>query len=361
MKKLHVAQIGVEAIHAPKYRDSLVYLGDVVEIVGFYDPEPQSESVRATIRPDVAHVPFYDTIDDLLTQARPDAVMVSGYSRDMPGWLLQAAEAGVHVWVDKPFAVHSDQLAPVKAAIERNNLAFSCGYSWRFDPTSQLIRQTYASGLLGKGFAVEIRFLIGNLTGSDFSHWRFDPALSGGGILNWLGCHWIDLMRFWAGAEVTTVTATEANVSGAPVEVEDTALVSLTFDNGMIGSLNIGHLLPSGSENTFRMYGSQGSVSWAPVDEQCTIISRHRDWEAAPERVFRIPRATLPGYGGAGAALLRAFFGEIQGEGSSGFVIDDAIRSLQIIEAAHESAKTGRAVNLSPDAEREGPSRSQTA
>ena len=349
MMKLRVAQIGVAAIHAPMYRDSLVYLGDDIEIVGFYDPEPQSETVRATIKPDVAHVPFYDTVDELLARAKPDVVMVSGYCRDMPGWLLQAAEAGTHVWVDKPFAVHSDQLAPVKAAIERNNLVFSCGYSWRFEPTSNLIKQTYDAGLLGNGFAVEIRFFSGSLVGSDLTHWRFDPALSGGGILNWLGCHWIDLMRFWTGAEVTAVTATEANVSGAPVEVEDIAFVSLTFANGMIGSLNIGNLLPSGSENSFRLYGSQGSVSWTPAEERCTIVSTDRAWEAAPTRVFEFPRANLPGYGGPGAALLRALVGAIRGEGSSGFVIDDAITSLRIIEAAHESAKTGRTVKLLPD------------
>ncbi len=347
MTKLRIAQIGVAAIHAPMYRDSLAYLNDEVEIVGFFDPEPDSEAVRSKIKPDVAHVPFYASVGELLAQSKPDAVMVSGYCRDMPGWLLQAAEAGVHVWVDKSFAVHSDQLLPVKAAIERNNLAFSCGYSWRFDPTSQLIKQTYDAGLLGRGFAVEIRFFSGNLLGRDLSHWRFDPALSGGGILNWLGCHWVDLMRFWTGAEVTDVTAIEANVSGVPIAVEDAAFVSLRFANGMLGSLSIGNLLPSGSENTFRLFGSHGSVSWGPVEERCTIVSTTREWEAAPRRVFEIPRAKLPGYGEAGAALLRAFFGAIRGEGPSGFVIDDAIASLRVIEDAHESARMGCAVRMS--------------
>lgn len=350
MAKVRVAQIGVAAIHAPMYRDSLVYLGDEVEIVGFFDPEPGSEAVRSKIKVDVAHVPFYDSVEELLERAKPDAVMVSGFCRDMPGWMLQAAEAGVHVWADKPFAVHSDQLLPVKAAIERNNLAFSCGYSWRFEPTSRLIKETYDAGLLGRGFAVEIRYFGGNLLSSDLSHWRFDPALSGGGVLNWLGCHWVDLMRFWTGSEVTSVTAITANVNERPVDVEDAAFVSLTLANGMLGSLGIGNLLPSGTENTFRLFGSQGSASWAPVDERCTIVSTHPAWEAAPRRDFGIPRAKLPGYGGAGAALLRAFFGAIRGEGPSGYVVDDAINSLRIIEAAHESARTGCAVNLSKTA-----------
>ena len=254
----------------------------------------------------------------------------------------------MHVWVDKPFAVRSEQLWPVKAAIERNDLVFSCGYSWRFDPTSQLIRETYASGLLGDGFAVEIRFYIGNLVGRDLARWRYDPELGGGGILKTLGCHWIDLMRYWTGAEINSVTAIEANLSGAPVAVEDAALVSLTFDNGMIGGLGIGNLLPIGSENTFRLFGSQGSASWSPADARCVVVSSDPSWEAAPQRVFEFPRANLPGYGGAGAALLRAFVGAIRGQGASGFEIDDAIRALQVIEAAHESASSGRRVDLAP-------------
>ena len=346
MAKVRVAQVGVALIHAPKFRDSLMYLNDEIDLVGFYDPEADSDAVRATMKPDVAHIPFYDSIEELLREAKPDVVMVSGYSRDMPGWLLQAAEAGVHCWIDKPFAVHSDQLLPVKAVIECNNLVFSCGYTWRFDPTSVLIKETFDAGLLGRGFAIEIRYFGGNILNADLSHWRFDPTLSGGGFLNWIGCHWVDLMRYWAGSEVTEVTALEANVSGRPVEVEDASFVSLRFANGMIGSLANGNLLPSGSENTFRVMGARGVASWSPADQSCTITSTHPAWEAAPKRTFAFPRADLPGYGGHGANVLRALCRAIRGEGSSGFTIDDAIASLRIIEAAHESARTGRLVRM---------------
>jgi myo-inositol 2-dehydrogenase/D-chiro-inositol 1-dehydrogenase len=346
MKKVRVAQIGLTLIHAPRFRDSLIYLQDEIDIVGFWDPEANSDAVRATMKPDVAHVPVYDSIEELLREAKPDVVMISGYPRDMPAWMLQAAEAGVNVWADKPYAVHSSQLLPVKAAIERNNLIFSCGYTWRFDPTSVLIKETFDAGLLGRGLAVEIRFFGGNLIGRDLSHWQYDPALSGGGMLNSLGCHWFDLMRHWTGSDVTEVTALEANVSREPIEVEDAAFVSLRFANGMIGSLATGNLLPSGSENTFRLMGSQGAVSWSPADQSCTITSTNPAWEAAPKRTFAFPRADLPGYGGHGATVLRALIRALRGEAPSGFTIDDPIKSLQIIEAAHESSKTGEVVRL---------------
>src|SRR3954469_12879060 len=94
MKKVRVAQIGLTLIHAPRFRDSLIYLQDEIDIVGFYDPEAKSDAVRATMKPDVAHVPIYDSIDELLREAKPDVVMISGYPRDMPEWMLQRRKRG---------------------------------------------------------------------------------------------------------------------------------------------------------------------------------------------------------------------------------------------------------------------------
>src|SRR3954447_13988051 len=238
MARLRFAQAGVSAIHANHYREPLALLSDEIELVGFYDPDP--DAVHPNIKPPFTDVPFYDSVADLLERARPDAVLVSTYCRDMPDWMRQVAEAGVHVWAEKPFAVHSSQLAPVAEALTRHNLAFSCGYSWRFHPISNLIKETYDAGLLGKPYSIEFRFLTSSVKRRNPQHWMFDPALSGGGILNWLGCHWFDLMRYITGSEVARVTWREANVSGEPVEVEDAAAVALQFANGMIGSLHAG-------------------------------------------------------------------------------------------------------------------------
>jgi predicted dehydrogenase len=343
-RKLRFAQAGVAAIHAPMYRDTLQLLSDEIELVGFWDPEPDVS--RAKVTPDAEHVPFYDSLGELIERAQPDAVLVSGYCRDMPAWMLEVAEAGIHVWAEKPFAVHSDQLLPVKAAIEKNNLAFSCGYSWRFEPLSLIVKETTDAGLLGDLYSVEMRLLTSSVKTRGVNNWMFDPSLSGGGILNWLGCHWFDLMRFWTGSEVVKVAAIEANVGRNPVAVEDAAMVSLQFANGMVGSLHAGYFLPKGNEVYFGLRGSTGTVTWRPDEERCTIRSTSTAWEAAPERTFAAPAAKIGGYGGAGMRLLRAFAAAIRGEGASGYSIDDAIASLRIIEAAHEAARTGRTVSL---------------
>lgn len=344
MRKVRIAQAGVSAIHANMYRDTLMLLPDEIELVGFYDPDP--DSVRKNLKPEVQHVPFYGSLAELLEQAKPDAVMVSTYLKDMPDWMLQVAQAGVHVWGEKPFAIHSSALAPLAKTVAQKGLHFSCGYSWRFHPVSQLIKETYDAGLLGKPYSIETRFITSSVARRKPETWYMQRAQSGGGILNWLGCHWFDLMRYLTSAEVNKVSAIEANVSGQPVDIEDAAAVSLQFTNGMIGSLHAGYFTSGDGEVSIGIRGSDGWAKWEVDTNSVIIKSTHPAWASAPQRKFEFTSANVPGYGAEGRALVKTFAAAIRGEGSSGYVVDDAIKSLQIIEAAHEAARTGQTQTL---------------
>lgn len=344
MKKLRFAQAGLSFMHANAFRDTLVLLSDEIELVGFYDAD--LEAVRPNLKPDVQHVPIYESLADLLAQAEPDAVMVSTDLRVMPQWLMQVAEAGVHVWGEKLLALHSSQLPPLAELVARNNLHFSCGYQWRFHPIGNQIKEAYDKGLLGKPYSIDIRFITSSVARRNPDRWYFKQAEAGGGILNWLGCHWIDLMRHLTSSEVTKVSAIEANVSGQPIDVEDAASVSFQFANGMIGTLHCGYFTSGDGEISIGMRGSEGWAKWEHAEHACTIKSTHPDWAAAPLRRIEMPPPSVPGYGAEGRALIQTFAAAIRGEGSTGYTVDDAIKTLQIIEAAHESAKTWRTIDL---------------
>ncbi|HMO58452.1 MAG TPA: Gfo/Idh/MocA family oxidoreductase [Roseiflexaceae bacterium] len=344
MTKLRFAQAGVTAIHGTMYRETLQLMADMVEIVAFYDPDPAA--VRPKLAPALQDVPFYPSVAALAAEARPDAILVSAPNTDMPGLAIPAAEAGVHIWLEKPCAAHSSQLLPLADAIERHHLAFSTGYSWRFHPVCQLIRETVAAGLLGDLYSIEVRFITSSVRRRGTSNWGFQRAIAGGGILNWLGCHWFDLMRFLTNAEVTRVAAIEANVGRQPIDVEDAAAVALRFDNGMIGSLHTGFLTPGESELWVGLRGSEGWVRWDLDSNACTIKSTRPAWLNAPLRTYNLPMPAIAGYGPEGLALMQQFCAAIRGEGSSGYTVADAIAALRIIEAAHDSAAEARTITL---------------
>ena len=343
-RKVRFAQAGVTAIHANMFRDTLMLFPDDIEVVGFYDPDP--DTARGRLKPNAQAVPFYGSIPELIEKAKPDAVMVSAYPRDMPGMAQQVVDAGVNLWMEKPFATHSRHLAPIAQAVERQGLVFSCGYSWRFHPIAQLIKQTYDDGLLGKPYSIDFRFLTTSVTRRNPQNLSFKNEMTGGGILNWLGCHWFDLMRYLTSSEVTRVAAIEANVGGHPIDVEDAAAVSLQFANGMIGSLHTGFFTPGDNETDMGIRGSLGWARWNVDENAVTIKSSDPSWATAPQRRFDITTTKMDGYGAEGYALIKAFVQAIRGEGESGYTVQDAIRSLQIIEAAHEAARTGKTVEL---------------
>jgi predicted dehydrogenase len=342
--KLRFAQAGVTAIHGTMYRETLQLMADEVEIVAFYDPDPAA--VRVKLAPALQDVPFYPSVAALAAEARPDAILVSAPNVEMPGLAIPAAEAGVHVWLEKPCAAHSSQLIPLADAIARNGLAFSTGYSWRFHPVCELIRATIDAGLLGDLYSIEVRFITSSVRRRGTSNWGFQRAIAGGGILNWLGCHWFDLMRFLTAAEVAQVAAIEGNVGRQPIDVEDAAAVSLRFDNGMIGSLHTGFFTPGDSELWVGVRGSEGWVRWDLDTNACTIKSARPEWLTAPVRTFNLPMAPIGGYGPEGLALMKQFCAAIRGEGSSGYTVADAIATLRIIEAAHASASEARTISL---------------
>ena len=68
MRKLRFAQAGVSLMHANMYRDTLMLLSDEIELVGFYDPDP--DAVQPNLKADVENVPFYNSLDDLISKAR---------------------------------------------------------------------------------------------------------------------------------------------------------------------------------------------------------------------------------------------------------------------------------------------------
>lgn len=162
-------------------------LSDEIERVGFYDPAP--DAVRERIKSDAAHVPFYPDLSTLHAATRPDVVMVSIYPVDMPTWMLQIAEAGVHLWGEKLVATCADQLVPVPAAVARRGLQFSTGYSWRFNPIARQVRDVLQQELIGQPYAFAVNFSTSSVKRRDPTSWAFQYALCGGDILNWLGCH----------------------------------------------------------------------------------------------------------------------------------------------------------------------------
>lgn len=350
-----VGMIGATHPHSAGYLRTFTAL-DSVDAVALYDPEPRALAQAAAACPKIERT--YADRHALL--ARPDVpiVLIALPTNQVPAIAVEAARAGKHIICEKPCARSAAELRPVLAALNETGRQFTVPYIWRAHPAIRQTRRLVLDGALGQVTSVEMRMVTTRVGLRDPSHWLFKRAVAGGGILSWLGCHWLDLFRFLTGQEVAAASALTATRSGEPIDVEDVASVSLRLDNGAIGSLYAGYLLPAGRpgyegaayDQSIILRGTHGALDYRREgdDHVVSVESIAAGWETAPRQAFRYRLPPSFAYGGVhGLEFFENFIHlALTGEGSSLVSATDALRVLEILDAAYESARQGRTIEL---------------
>ena len=352
MVKIPIALVGVEHPHTKDWHSTLIEVPELVP-VAHYDPNP--ELAQTLLCPPYDRLPIYGDLSELLNRHPVKGALVLLPLCDAEQALLTLARAGVHVVAEKPVTRTAPALQQVADVLQPGR-AFYAGYAWRWDPIINLIRSLVDEGILGDLWSIEMRWItskVGRREGTpahrDPEHFLFRYEASKSGMLEWLGCHWVDLMLYITRQPVASVMAMTARQTTDEIEVEDTATCLLRFGNGMLGSLHVGYLLPTGGQAFLGLRGSLGWVHWDWQDgRRFTVHSDHPQWASSPTRTFDFPRPADATYGGGtGAALLHDFARCIEQNGANPTMsIDDSIHVLEVIDAAYESADTGQMVTI---------------
>ncbi|MDD4891576.1 MAG: Gfo/Idh/MocA family oxidoreductase, partial [Phycisphaerae bacterium] len=146
-------------------------------------------------------------------------------------FLIECLQAGKHVLVEKPLAMNVDEVGQIlKAARACPDRQVMVGFNRRFSPHLVKIRQL----LVGRSEPLAMSMTV-NAGTIPPEHWVHHPELGGGRIIG-EGCHFIDLMAFLAGSKVRTVSA--AMVGGGVAVHEDKMSITLSFEDGSVGTVN---------------------------------------------------------------------------------------------------------------------------
>jgi predicted dehydrogenase len=356
-EKIKIALLGCSHPHAP-FHLRTCELADEVEAVFIWDASSEAASALAREMPLKITEPYSD-LKTLLERSDFEIVLVTLPNRDCPEVALQALKAGKHVIMEKPGAVHSQAFQILIETAEKENRFLGIYYPWRCHPVCIDIRRFIEAGYLGKIVDIEARLLTSQTRFRDPDLWLFKKGIAGGGILSWLGCHWIDLFRFLLQDEVETVSALAGNYSGDPIEVEEIASVHLRFQKGTLATLHTAYVLPiskSGYKDGIKdsyiaIYGTLGNIVWQqPMSgsNKISMESVHPEFRSEPQQVLSYHVPESDAYCGAfGLELLKEFIkaartGEVPP--ATGF---DAMKDLQIIEAAYRSTESGKHIRLS--------------
>ncbi|MFD2091029.1 Gfo/Idh/MocA family protein [Blastococcus deserti] len=220
---------------------------------------------------------------DVLADPRVQAVSVTA-----PNWLhreigVTVAEAGRHLWIEKPVGLTADDARAVADAARAAGVRSAVGFNYRNAPAVALARETVVSGGIGRVTHARFYFLSDYAASPDGAlTWRYERARGGNGVLGDLASHAVDLVRFLLGdiasvvadtavflperARPTSATAGHSLVVGGEkgaVENDDYVSALLRMASGARVALEASRVAV-GEQNTygFVVHGTAGTVSW---------------------------------------------------------------------------------------------------
>ncbi len=137
----------------------------------------------------------HSTAEALLADSSVDAVYVAVPNKFHAPLAIQALEAGKHVILEKPFAMNTAEAEAVIAAAEKAGKVFTVGMNQRFVENHQKIKALVEAGKLGEIYHAKA-FWYRRSGIPTLGTWFGNKALAGGGCLNDIGVHYLDLCLY---------------------------------------------------------------------------------------------------------------------------------------------------------------------
>lgn len=205
----------------------------------------------------------YPSQAKLLENMQPKMMLVSMEPMKAPPEIDQALEAGCHVLTEKPACVRVQDFEPLVRKAESKHLEIMLALANRPHAPVQEAKRIIAQGLLGRLYGINMHLVAdqARLERDDYqSSWRCTKSRAGGGMLTWLGIHWIDMALFITGLQVEQVSGFTQVVGGQPIDVEDSVAMSLRFQEGLLGTLQSGFYLDKTFKENVQRYHSHMQI-----------------------------------------------------------------------------------------------------
>jgi len=171
-----------------------------------------------------------------LLETNVDAIIVSAYVKVAAEYVIQALEAGKHVFCEKPPSMTSKEMLEVIEVEKRTGKILKYGFNHRFHYSVMEAKKLIDEGTFGK--LLWMRGVYGKAGSIDFhDNWRNYKNYSGGGILLDQGIHMLDLFRYLSGNEFECLNS-HLTSSYWNIECEDNAFLTLKSSKNEVATLH---------------------------------------------------------------------------------------------------------------------------
>lgn len=203
------------------------------------------------------HVPAAEAdYHALLSDPSIDAVAICSSTDTHARIVIEAAEAGKHIFCEKPIHLDLEKIDAALDAVQKAGVKLQIGFNRRFDPNFRKVRTMVAEGKIGTPHIIRI-------TSRDPAPPPLSYVKVSGGIFLDMTIHDFDMARYLSGSEVEEVyTAAAVMVDPAIGEAGDvdTAIITLRFANGAIGTIDNSRKAVYGYDQRVEVFGSDGMI-----------------------------------------------------------------------------------------------------
>jgi UDP-N-acetyl-2-amino-2-deoxyglucuronate dehydrogenase len=295
----------------------------------------------------------YTNLDKMLADPEVGAVTIATPSGAHMEPAVAAARAGKHVIVEKPLEITLKKCDRMIEACDKAGVKLAAIFPSRFHDASLKLKRAIDAGRFGrltlgdsyvKWFRTQAYY--------DSGAWRGTWALDGGGALMNQAIHSVDLLT-WLMGPVVEIQAQAATLAHERIEVEDTVVATLRFENGALGVLEATTAAYPGYLKRIEIHGSDGTAVLEEEDlKSWDFVKLRKDDKAIHDQMLKLKSV------GGGASDPSAIGHHGHAKQFADFV--DAIRkdrppavdgregrrSVEIILGVYKAAETGKPVKL---------------
>ncbi|NLM74082.1 MAG: inositol 2-dehydrogenase [Clostridiaceae bacterium] len=274
---------------------------------------------------------------EILKDPEIDAVLICSSTNTHSQISIEAAEAGKHIFCEKPIDYDLDRIDAVLKAVEKAGVKFQVGFNRRFDHNFKKVRDLILEGKIGDPHIIKI-------TSRDPAPPPIEYVKVSGGIFLDMTIHDFDMARYLSGSEVEEVYVNGAVLVDPAIGEAgdiDTAIITLKFKNGAIGVIDNSRKAAYGYDQRIEVFGSKGCVSADNDTPTTTVLSTEEGVVSDKPKYFFLERYTE-----SFVTEVKYFIDAVVNNKPTPVGGIDGLNSVLIGLAAKKSLEEGRPVKL---------------
>jgi myo-inositol 2-dehydrogenase / D-chiro-inositol 1-dehydrogenase len=304
-------------------------------VLAIADPVPGAAQKAA----ETYHIPKA-TLDykEILNDPAIDAVAICSSTDTHARMIVEAAQAGKQIFCEKPIAYDLAKIDEALAAVEKAGVKLQIGFNRRFDPNFKKVRDMVASGKIG-----DLHIL--RITSRDPAPPPIEYVKVSGGIFFDMTIHDFDMARYLSGSDAEQIFVAGAvrvdPAIGAAGDI-DTAVITLFFKNGAIGTIDNSRKAVYGYDQRVEVFGS-GGMAQALNNMPDNTVYANGDCVETPKPLYFFLERYMPSF----IEEMKQFVEAVQQDKPTPVTGADGRVPVLMAMAAKKSYLEGRPVKLS--------------